>query len=161
MDQFNHKNQNSGINGARLLGICLISAGLIVLLVPIFIDVSTDSQKIGLVGGGAFLFGMLLISIYSGIRIDFRSNRFKEYKSVLWFKFGQWEELPKIEHAELILHSFRSTNTPNGISPTLSREVTIYKCVLLANGTKFLALDFSKEKDAIAALEEIKERLEI
>jgi hypothetical protein len=161
LHQFNHKNQNAGINRVRLLAICLIAAGLIVLLVPFFFEVDTDSQKIGLVGGGAFLIGMLLISIYSGTLIDFQKHRFREYQSILWFKFGKWEALPRIEHVELIHHSFRSTNTPNGISPTLSQQVTIYKCVLLSNSTKFLALDYTKEKDAIADLEEIREGLGI
>ncbi|SFA76692.1 hypothetical protein [Algoriphagus aquimarinus] len=159
MDQFNHKNLSSGINGSSLLGLILLAAGLIVLLVPLFIEVNTDSQKIWIVGGGALVIGMLIVSIYSGTLIDFRRNEFKEYQSILWFRIGEWQKLPKIERVELILHSYRSTNTPNGISPTLSREVTIYKCVLIANGTKFLALDFTREKDAVLALEEINERL--
>lgn len=144
-----------------MLGICLIAAGLIVLLVPFFFEVDTDSRKIGMVGGGAFLIGMFLISIYSGTLIDFQKHRFREYQSILWFKFGRWVALPRIEHVELIHHSFRSTNTPNGISPTMSGEVTIYKCVLLANGTKFLALDFNQEKNAVTALEKIKEGLRL
>lgn len=106
--------------------------------------------------GISFLLGLLSLSTFTGTIIDFESNKFKEYQSIFWVKFGEWQELPKIELAELILHSFRRTNTPNGISLTLSREITIYKCVLLANGTKFLALDFPKEKDAVVALEEIK-----
>ncbi|MFC5626800.1 hypothetical protein [Algoriphagus winogradskyi] len=156
MSRFNYKTGSSGINGPRLLGVILISAGIIVLLVPVFHQVSTDPQKIGIVGGGSFFVGLVMVSIYTGTQIDFHRNRFKAYQSILWIKIGDWQELPKIENAELILHSFRSTNTPNGISPTLSRDVTIYKCVLLSNGAKFLALDFAKEKDAVAALEEIK-----
>ncbi|MBN3581595.1 hypothetical protein JYB64_04300 [Algoriphagus aestuarii] len=161
MSQFNHRNGSSGINGTRLLGLILIATGSIVLLVPLFFEVNTDPQKIGMVGGGAFLIGLLMISIYSGTLIDFAENRFKEYQSFLWIKIGDWQELPKIEQAELIVHTFESRNTPNGISPTLSQVVTIYKCVLLANGTKFLALDFTKEKNAVAALEKIKKGLRI
>jgi hypothetical protein len=149
------------MNGVRLLGLILIPAGILVLLVPFFFEVSTDPQKIGMVGGGSFLVGIFMVSIYSGTLIDFDRSRFKEYQSILWFKTGEWHELPKIEHAELILHSFRSRNTPNGITPTLLGEVTIYKCVLLSNGTKFLALDFTREKDAVDALEEIKKGLGI
>ncbi|MEN2280689.1 hypothetical protein AAGF08_01025 [Algoriphagus sp. SE2] len=161
MSLFNHKNESSGINGARLLGLILIPAGILVLLVPFFFEVTTDPQKIGMVGGGSFLVGIFMVSIYSGTLIDFDKRLFKEYQSILWFKIGEWQELPKIEKAELILHSFRSTNTPNGISPTLSQNITIYKCVLLANGTKFLAFDFNKEKDAVFALEKIKKDLGI
>ena len=97
----------------------------------------------------------------SGTLIDFEENRFKEYQSILWVKIGDWQELPKIEKVELIHHTFQSRNTPNGISPTLSQVITIYECVLLVDGTKFLALDYNQEKDAVMALEKIKSGLGI
>lgn len=147
--------------GPRLLGLILIAAGVLVLIVPFFIVVSTDPQKIGLVGGGALIIGLILVSIYSGTLLDFDKSRYKEYQSIFWIKLGTWQELPTIERAELVLHSYRSKNTPNGISPTLAQNVTIYKCVLLANGTKFLALDFAKENDAVSALDRIKRGLKI
>jgi hypothetical protein len=159
--QFNHKNKSSGINGTQLLGLILLAAGSIVLLVPLFFEVNTDPQEIGLVGGGSFLIGLLMISIYSGTLIDFEENRFKEYQSILWVKIGDWHELPKIDKVELIHHTFQSRNTPNGISPTLSQIITIYKCVLLVDGTKFLALDYNQEKDAVMDLEKIKSGLGI
>jgi len=161
LSQINYKNESLGMNGVRLLGIILMPAGLLVLFVPLFFEVSTDLQKIGIVGGGSFLVGVILVSIYSGTLLDFEKSRFKEYQSIFWFKIGDWKELPKIEQAELILHSFRSRNTPNGISPTLSHDVTIYKCVLISHGSKFLAFDFAKHKDAVAALGEIKTGLGI
>ncbi|WP_373396262.1 hypothetical protein V8V91_16455 [Algoriphagus halophilus] len=161
MSQFNHKNETAGIMGPRLLGLILIAAGVLVLIVPFFIVVSTDPQKIGLVGGGALIIGLILVSIYSGTLLDFDKSRYKEYQSIFWIKLGTWQELPTIERAELVLHSYRSKNTPNGISPTLAQNVTIYKCVLLANGTKFLALDFAKENDAVSALDRIKRGLKI
>ncbi len=156
MNHFNHKNLNYGINGSRILGICLLGAGLIVLLIPMFFEVATNPQKIGLVGGGAVLLGTVLIAMSAGTELDFQNNRFREYYSVGWFKFGEWQDLPKIEHAEMIIHSFRSQHIPNGITPTMSGEVTLYKCVLLAGGSKFLVFDYSREKDAIAALLEVK-----
>ena len=93
--------------------------------------------------------------------LDFDKSGYKEYQSIFWIKLGTWQELLPIERAELVIHSYRSKNTPNGISPTLVQDITIYKCVLIANGTKFLALDFAKEKDAVAALERIKRGLKI
>jgi len=156
MKHFNHKNRNYGINGSSVLGICLVSAGLIVLLAPLFLEVATDLQKIGLVGGSAVLLGAVLITMYAGTELDFRSSRFREYHRILWFRFGEWQDLPKIDAAEMIIHNFRSQNIPNGITPTMSGEVTLYKCVLLANGTKFLVFDYLKESDAIAALLELK-----
>lgn len=161
LSQFNHKNKSSGINGTRLLSLIFLTAGGIVLLVPLYFEVNTDPQKIGIVGGGAFLIGLLMVSIYSGTLIDFEENRFKEYQSILWVKIGDWQELPKIEKVELIHHTFQSRNTPNGISPTLSQVITIYKCVMLVDGTKFLVLDYNQEKDAVMALEKIKSGLGI
>lgn len=147
--------------GPRLLGLILIAAGALVLIVPFFVVVGTDPQKIGLVGGGALIIGLIMVSIYSGTLLDFDKRRYKEYQCIFWIKLGTWQELPTIERAELLLHSYRNKNTPNGITPTLVQDVTIYKCVLLANGTKFIALDFAKEKDAVAALERIKRGLDI
>lgn len=161
LSQFNHKYETAGILGPRLLGLILIAAGALVLIVPFFIVIGTDPQKIGLVGGGALIIGLIIVSIYSGILLDFDNRRYKEYQSIFWIKLGTWQQLPTIERVELVLHSFRSKNTPNGISPTLVQDVTIYKCVLLANGTKFLSLDFAKEKDAVSALERIKRGLKI
>ncbi|WP_296698473.1 hypothetical protein [Algoriphagus sp.] len=159
--QFTYKKQSPGIDSAQLLGICLIACGIIVLLFPFFFEVNTNSLKIGIVGGGAVLIGFLLLSIHSGVIINFQTRKFKEYQSFLWFKMGEWVELPKIEGVELIHHSYKSVNTPNGISPTLSSNTTVYKCVLIANGTKFLAFDFNKEKDAIEAMKEIGDGLGI
>ncbi|MBN7814361.1 hypothetical protein [Algoriphagus pacificus] len=143
------------------MSLIFLTAGGIVLLVPLYFEVNTDPQKIGIVGGGAFLIGLLMVSIYSGTLIDFEENRFKEYQSILWVKIGDWQELPKIEKVELIHHTFQSRNTPNGISPTLSQVITIYKCVMLVDGTKFLVLDYNQEKDAVMALEKIKSGLGI
>lgn len=97
-----------------------------------------------------------MISISEGTQIDFEANKFKAYQSILWIKFGDWQNLPKIENAELIHYVYTETNTPNGISPSLSAEVTVYKCVLVSGGKKFMVFDYSKEKDAIVALDIIR-----
>ncbi|WP_026967360.1 hypothetical protein [Algoriphagus terrigena] len=156
MKHFNHTNRNYGINGSRVLGISLATAGLIVLLIPMFVEVATDPRKVGLVGGGAILLGALLIAMSAGTELDFESSRFRKYHRIHCFKFGQWQDLPKIEAAKIIIHSFRSQHIPNGITPTMSGPVTLYKCVLLANDSQFLVFDYFKEKDAIAALLKIK-----
>lgn len=161
MRYFYYKSQNDGTKGPRLLGQIFLGAGLVVMLVPLFFEVETDPLKIALVGGGAFLTGLILSSIKSRILIDFDRKKFKEYKSIIWFKYGEWKVLPEIEQVELIHHSFRKSYVPNGITPTLSGQVTSYKIVLLANGAKFLVLEYTEEKDAIVALEEVKERLGI
>lgn len=158
LQKFNHS-YRSMLSGGRLFGLVLIFLGLVVILTAVFVEVETNTLKIALVAGIPFLIGVILVSTYTGTLLDFENRKYKEYQTLLFFKLGEWKKLPKIEHAEMILHSFRSRNLPNGMSPTLSGEVTIYKCVLISNGTKFLALDFEKEKAAVAALKKVKEGL--
>jgi len=158
MKVFTHKNQMLW-NGFHLVGVLLILIGLIIWIISYFIGNETDEFKLFLIVGVSFLLGLLGISTYSGAQLDFDQNKFRSYQSIFWIKFGKWEDLPEIDQAELLIHSFRRRNTPNGISPTLSLEVTVYKCVLLSNGAKFLALNYEKEKDAIAALGKIKNGL--
>ncbi|MEB2773941.1 hypothetical protein SYJ56_01395 [Algoriphagus sp. D3-2-R+10] len=160
MPQFIHKNQ-SHWSGFHLIGVLLISIALIIWVTSYLIDNKTDPLTLYTIIGISFLLGLLSLSTFTGTLIDFEGNKFKEYQSIFWIKFGEWQELAKIEHAELILHSFRRTNIPNGISPTLSREITIYKCVLVAGGTKFISLDFAREKEAIKALQALKSGLGI
>jgi hypothetical protein len=139
-----------------MVGGILILMGLIVLAVPIFFEVDTEFSKVLLVSGIPIVIGVIMISTYSGTLIEFENHKFKEYQSILWIKFGDWQNLPKIENAELIHYTSTQTNTPNGISPTLSGEVTVYKCVLVSGGKKFMVFDYSKEKDAIVALDIIR-----
>lgn len=161
MKYFNHKNQNDGTKGPRILGQVFLASGLLVIFVALFVELETDPQKVALVAGGALVIGLILASIKSGILIDFQNHQFKEYKKILWFSFGEWEDLPEIDQVELVHHSFRTSYIPNGITPTLNGQITLYKVVLLVNSTKFIALDYSKEKAAIVGLEEIKEGLGI
>jgi hypothetical protein len=139
-----------------MVGGILILMGLIVLAVPIFFEVDTEFSKVLLVSGIPIVIGVIMISTYSGTLIEFENHKFREYQSILWIKFGDWQNLPKIENAELIHYTYTQTNTPNGISPTLSGEVTVYKCVLVSGGKKFMVFDYSKEKDAIVALDIIR-----
>ncbi|WP_057937071.1 hypothetical protein [Algoriphagus resistens] len=161
MKHFNYKNQNDGTKGPRILGQIFLASGLLVILVAFFVEVETDPLKVVLVAGGAVVIGFILASIKSGILIDFQNYQFKKYKRILWFSFGEWEALPQVGHLELIHHSFRSSYIPNGITPTLNGQITLYKVVLLANNKKFLVLDYTKEKDAVAALDEIEKGLGI
>ncbi|RAI94926.1 hypothetical protein [Algoriphagus yeomjeoni] len=153
---FDYKSRNDGTKGPRILGQILLASGVIVIITPFFADLDTDNLKIALVGGGALLIGIILSSLRSGTLFDFQSRKFKEYQRILWFESGEWEVFPDIDHLELIHHTFRTSFTPNGITPTMNGLVTIYKIVLLANGAKFLVLDYTQERDAVKALEEIK-----
>lgn len=161
MQYFNHKSRNDGTKGPRILGQILLASGVIVILIPFLADLDTEPLKIALVGGGAILIGIILSSLKSGTLFDFKCRKFKEYQRILWFESGEWKQLPEIDHVEMIHHTFRTSFIPNGITPTMNGLVTIYKIVLLANGAKFLVLDYSQEKEAVAAMEGIKRGLSI
>ncbi|UZD21657.1 hypothetical protein PBT90_19270 [Algoriphagus halophytocola] len=158
---FNYKSRNDGTKGPRLLGQIFLASGVIVILLSFINDLETENTKIALVAGGALVIGAILSTLNSGTLFDFQNRKFKEYQRFLWFESGEWEGLPEIDQVELVFHSFRTSFMPNGITPTINGQVTIYKCVLLSNGTKFLALDFEKEKAAVDALQKIKEGLGI
>lgn len=130
--------------------------GMIVSTVPLLVEVDTAFIEIFFVSGVPMVIGVFMISTYTGTLIDFEANKSKKYQSILWFKFGKWQNLPKIENAELIHYTYFIRNRPNGISPTLSGEITVYKCVLVAKGKKFLVFDYSKETVAIVALDKIR-----
>ncbi|SFU08246.1 hypothetical protein SAMN04489724_3789 [Algoriphagus locisalis] len=161
MKHFHYKNKNDGTKGPRILGQIFLASGLIVILLSFINDLETEPTKIALVAGGALVIGAILSSLNSGTLFDFQNRRFKVYQKILWFESGEWEELPEIDQVDLVHHSFRTSYIPNGITPTLNGQVTIYKVVMVANETKFLALDFSREKDAVKALEKIKTGMSI
>lgn len=154
MNKFHYTNQK---NSLQLVSGILLLMGLIVLSVPFFVEVDTAFSKILLVGGIPIVIGVIMISTYRGTLLDFEAHKLKEYQSILWIKFGEWQNLPIIENAELIHYTYTHTNTPNGISPTLSGEITIYKCVLVVKSKKFMVFDYTKETDAIIALDKIRE----
>jgi hypothetical protein len=104
--------------------------------------------------------GLGLVSTFSGTLIDFEKKRIKRYQSIFWVKTGKWKPMPKVEHAELIHYTYLHRNLPNGISHTVSAEITTYKCVLKMEGKKLLVFDYAKESEAIAGLEIILKALD-
>ncbi len=88
------------------------------------------------IGVGAIIIGILIVTSYSGSIIDITKGRFKEYTSIAGYKFGEWSTLPEISKITLISTSYTATNTPNGISPTLSGKVTDFKTLLYSDSAK-------------------------
>jgi hypothetical protein len=156
---YTYRNSSASISGPRLLGFLLAGAGLLALISPWILDSGSSIEKAIVVGLTSSLIGMILISLSSGILLDFGGNRIKHFQNVGWMKFGDWELIPQVQEIELIHHSYRSKNIPNGITPTMSGQLTMYKCVLKSSDAVILSLDFSNEKDAIVTLEEIKEMI--
>ena len=132
MKNFNFKKRNL-VSGPHLLGTLLIIGGLFALVSPTFLKSGSSMERILAVGIGALILGLLIISSYSGTLIDFSQKRFKEYLSFGGYKFGEWMALPDILKIKVISNSYISTNTPNGISPTLSGKVTDFKILLYSD----------------------------
>ena len=120
-------------SGPHLLGWILIAAGLFALISPAVLESDSSFEKILMVGTGAIAIGLVIVSSYHGILIDFTGNRSKEYFSLCGYKFGEWVELPKIVKVKLTSVQYRVTNTPNGISPTLSGNITDHRVLLYAD----------------------------
>jgi len=150
------RNQNFLSNGPNLLGLMLFAVGMLAFCSLFFVEESAFSKTIW-VGLGACLIGIILMTISSGIALDPSTNRFRHYESILGFTSGQWETFPPIEKMEMVQHSYTSQNTPNGISPTFSSKHLIYKVVLVSSEQVELTLDFSKEMEAVLAMERIGE----
>lgn len=87
-------------------------------------------------GMGALIPGLVIVSSYGGTLIDFTKKRFKAYWSIGGYKFGEWKKLPVILKVKVISTSYIRTNTPNGISPTLSGKVTDFKTLIYSNASK-------------------------
>lgn len=155
---FHHSTRDKN-NGYLLAGSVLLIISLIIFGIPVFQEIETPFSKILLVGGIPFLLGLGLVSTYSGTLIDFEKKKLKKYMSIFWIKTGLWESLPQVENAELIHYTYQQKNLPNGISPTISSEITTFKCVLKLEGKKLLVFDYANEKNAIKALAQIQEGL--
>ena len=156
-----HHNTRHKNSGYLLAGTVSILMGLAVWITPFFLGVETPFLKILLVGGIPLLLGLGLISTFSGTLIDFEKKKIRRYQSILWIKTGKWEPLPRVNHTELIHHTYQHSNIPNGISPTISYEITTYKCVLKLEGNELLVFDYAREKDAIRALAQIQKGLQL
>ena len=135
MNNFNFKRRNLA-SGPHLLGSLLIMAGLFALLSPVLIESESSVERALVVGVGAIILGLIIISSYGGTLINFTEKRFKDYFSFGGYKFGEWTPLPDILTVKVISTNYVSTNIPNGISPTLSGKVTDFKTLIYSNASK-------------------------
>ena len=138
------------VSGPHLLGTLLIIVGLFALVSPTFLKSESSSERVLTVGIGAIILGILIVSSFGGTLIDFTQKRFKEYFSVGGYKFGEWMTLPEISKVKVISTSYISSNTPNGISPTLSGKVTDFKILVFSNSSKpILSFKYSNMDRAV------------
>lgn len=155
MHKFNYT-KRSLWNGSHLIGAILICAGLIILVTSFFINQETDQLTLTVMVGCFLFLGLLIMSTFTGKLLDFKDSKIKNYQSVLWIKFGEWQPLPVVDKVDLILHSYRSSGFSNGISPSISYDITVFKVVLIGQNTLVMNLDYSSQKKASKALEELK-----
>lgn len=135
MKNFNFKKRNL-VSGPHLLGTLLIIAGLFALSSPLFFKSGSSIARVLAVGIGSIIAGLLILSSYDGTLIDLTQKRFKEYSSIGGYKFGEWVALPDILKIKVTTTSYISSNTPNGISPTLSGKVTHFKTLVYSTSSK-------------------------
>jgi hypothetical protein len=149
MNNFNFKRRNL-VSGPHLLGSLLIIAGLFALLSLLFFKNESSMERVLGVGAGALILGLVIVSSYAGTLIDFTDKRFKEYLSIGGYKFGKWKTLPVNLKVKVFSTTYKSTNTPNGISPTLSGKVTDFKTLIYSNASKpVLSFVYSNREKAI------------
>lgn len=149
MSSFNFKKRNL-TSGPHLLGVLLILAGLLALGSLLFFKEESDLEKTLGVGLGAIAIGALITFSYSGTLIDFTKNRYKEYISIGCYKVGEWDTLSAIGTVQVNSSTYKVTNTPNGISPTLSGKVTDFKVLLFSNKSQAdFCFIYSTKKKAV------------
>ena len=137
-------------------------AGLFVILSPYLTGSNIPHQKVWIIGGGASFIGLVLTQSFSGILIDPASNRMKEYFSFLGFKTGEWQQLPKITQIKILKTTREFTNTPNGISPTLSGRFSVYSVHLINDDLETaVKLDYSKKQKAVSKANELAARFNV
>lgn len=160
MDIYHHRSITL-FSGPHLLGMLFTLAGTFSLISPYLIE-DTSANRSLYIGLGGIGFGLAILSIYGGTLINFKGKKIKEYHAVLGYKFGEWKDLPDITSVRLIAHSYEDTNISNGISPTLSGEVTDYLGVLCNQEEEpVVSLLFTREKKAIAEINKIADQLGI
>ncbi|MGK7394369.1 MAG: hypothetical protein ACNS62_07340 [Candidatus Cyclobacteriaceae bacterium M3_2C_046] len=149
MKYFNFKRRNL-LSGPHLLGPLLIFAGLFSIMSPLFLSSGNALEMVIGIGLGAIILGMVIISSYGGTLIDFTKNRYKEYFSIAGYKLGEWTTLPIILKVKVISTSYMSTNKPNGISPTFSGRVTVFRTFIYSNtATPVFSFMYSDRRKAV------------
>jgi len=123
MSNLNYKRRNL-FTGPRVLGVLFLLAGIIFLIIPIAVEDLEITSRTLWIGIGAIVFGLFVMSTQSGIFISFDKLRLKEYTYILGFKVGEWISISDVCILSISTETSRTNNTPNGISPTLSRYTT-------------------------------------
>lgn len=161
METYNFKKRNLTAS-PHLFGLIGVAAGIFIIISPSFLASGSSVEKTIVVGVMALVIGLIIVTSYGGTLIDFGTKGVKEYFVFCGYRTGRWEPLPPIEKVKVVATSFRSTNTPNGISPTLSGKVTEYKVLLYSdNPTPTFSFIYTKEDEAKTKAQQIAKGLDV
>ena len=131
-------------------------AGICNALIPFFFESDLTQNQSIMIGSVVFVVGAAIVLTFDGTLIDYKKRQVKQYASLFGIKKGEWTPLPKQLAIEVLTKEEQSTNTANGISPTLSTLTITYEVILKDSSTQKVdtVLSFQKEKQAqeVAAL---------
>ncbi len=155
-----HFRQGYPLSGSQFLGILFFMAGVFALLSPLLFELEVSRQRVIMVGGIAILVGYIALFSYSGTKIDFGRNRVREYQCIAGIVSGEWQDLPTIMTVKVVSSTYLQSNTPNGISPTLSGKVTDFHILLLGSQPEHsFSFAYNSEKKVVERAKFLASRL--
>ncbi|GEM_PF-1327181 len=159
MKSIDHKNR-SLLSGPHLLGTLFVFAGIVSIIGSQIMEGSESQERPIIIGIVGLVLGFIILNSYSGIQVDLNGNRFIKYQKWSGFRKGNWITLPDISEVKMDSITTSNTNTPNGISPTLSGEITTYRISLInTQGTEALVFEEPKKSKAESLEVALKEGL--
>lgn len=159
---YNFKKRSLFSIGPHLLGLIFIAVGLFTIVSPWFMKSDASVTKALLVGISFLLFGLVIITSYSGVFFDFKGKRFQRYYSFAGFRSGHWQILPPLQFAKILPHTFKGSPVANGVNPTPTLTVTQYVVALYAEQTKpIIALEYNNKNLALEGAKCISQGLKL
>ena len=127
-----HKTQYF-FGGAAKMWWFFILAGTFAFSSQFIFEMEVSALKSTLVGFALLFIGLILKVHHQGLQIDFKSDKIRNYTSIMGIKTGQWHSLSHIKKITLTSKNVSSWNTPNGISPTFRNDYAIYTLALFSD----------------------------
>ena len=95
--------------------------------------------------GLLLLLASLFVSFsFSGIQIDFAKNSYKEYLGLIFFKFGKWKPLPKIQYVTVFVD--RSVQEMHVVSISSTQTINDLKINLVIAKNSYISVGKFKNK---------------
>ena len=115
-----------------------------------------------LVGISFLLFGLVTITSYSGVFLDFKKNTFQRYYSFAGFRSGQWEALPLFKLVKVFPHISKGSPISNGVNSTPTLTVTQYVVALYGDQVKpVIVLEYNNKNLALEGAKCISQGLKL